>query len=87
MTQGGFPEVDRTFAVRSYRIPRLRMDVELDRDSYRPGSSSLSINVRSRRKYILRMPSSWNTWLISRFHLSSTLRWLKLPNSGWLGEM
>ncbi len=29
---------DRTFQVRSYRVPRLRFDTELDRDSYGPGA-------------------------------------------------
>ena len=34
-----FPPTERTFVVRSYRVPRLESDVELNRDSYGPGDS------------------------------------------------
>ncbi|MHC5021460.1 MAG: MG2 domain-containing protein [Planctomycetota bacterium] len=36
---GVFPEVRRTFVVRSYQPPRLKTAIELDRDSYAPGGS------------------------------------------------
>lgn len=36
-SSGAFPPATREFAVRSYRVPRLTVDTELDRDSYGPG--------------------------------------------------
>ncbi|MHC4861914.1 MAG: anti-sigma factor family protein, partial [Planctomycetota bacterium] len=37
--QEAFPEVSSAFTVRTYRVPRLKTDLELDRDSYGPGGS------------------------------------------------
>ncbi len=33
-----FPKTERKFVVRSYRVPRVKGDLELDRDSYGPGA-------------------------------------------------
>ena len=41
-----FPPTERKFVVRSYRVPRIKGDLELDRDSYGPGDAGvLSLTV------------------------------------------
>src|SRR5438093_1032087 len=37
-----FPKTERTFLVRSYRVPRIKGDVALDRDSYGPGDAGVA---------------------------------------------
>ncbi len=45
---GSFPERRREFAIRHYRLPRLKKELEFDRDSYAPGATVIADFVAHR---------------------------------------
>ena len=45
---GAFPETDRRITVATYREPTLETDLELDRDSYRPGGNGHALLTMTR---------------------------------------